>query len=48
MIRLPVRVTATAHRVISGKTERGEYVAEYSNYRKYVSSSTIQYRNFRY
>jgi hypothetical protein len=43
--RLPVRVRATAHRVDSGKAERGEYTAEYSNYRKYGSSTTIQYRN---
>ena len=41
--RLPVRVSATAHRVVSGNAERGEYVAEYSNYRKYGSSSTIHY-----
>jgi hypothetical protein len=41
--RMPVRVSATAHRVVSGKAERGEYVAEYSDYRKYGSSSTIHY-----
>jgi hypothetical protein len=43
--RLPVRVTATAHRVAAGQAERGEYTAEYSDYRKYGSSSTIQYQN---
>jgi hypothetical protein len=43
--RLPVRVSATAHRIVGGKAERGEYVAEYSDYRKYGASSTIQYPN---
>jgi hypothetical protein len=43
--RMPVRVSATAHRVVAGKAERGEYAAEYSDYRKYGASSTIQYPN---
>lgn len=43
--RLPVRVSATAHRANSGRAERGEYVAEYGNCRKYGSSSTIRYSN---
>jgi hypothetical protein len=40
---LPSRVSASARRTVSGKAERGEFVAEYSNYRKYGSSSTIQF-----
>ena len=43
--RLPVRVLASAHRVVAGKAERGEYIAEYSDYRKYGASSTIRYPN---
>jgi hypothetical protein len=43
--RMPVRVSASAHRTVAGMAERGEYVAEYSDYRKYGSSSTIQYSN---
>jgi hypothetical protein len=43
--RLPVRVSATAHREVAGKAERGEYLAEYSDYRKYGASSTIHYPN---
>jgi hypothetical protein len=43
--RMPVRVSATARRVVAGKTERGEYRAEYSDYRKYGASSTIRYPN---
>jgi len=31
--------------VVAGKAERGEYVAEYSDYRKYGASSTIRYPN---
>ena len=42
--RMPIRVSATAHRVVAGKAER-EYRAEYSGYRKYGASSTIQYPN---
>jgi hypothetical protein len=42
--RLPARVSATAHRVVSGKAERGEYEARYTDYRKYGSTSTIRYR----
>jgi len=42
---LPVRVSASARRVVAGKAERGEYVAEYSDYRKYGASSTIRYPN---
>jgi len=41
--RLPVRVSATARRADSGRAERGEYVAEYGDCRKYGSSSTIRY-----
>ena len=41
--RLPVRVAATRRIIESGAAKRGEYVAEYSNYRKYSSSSTIHY-----
>jgi hypothetical protein len=41
--RLPVRVSATAHRVTSGSVERGEYLAEYSDYRKYGSTSTVRF-----
>jgi hypothetical protein len=40
---LPSRVSASARRNVSGKAERGEFVAEYSNYRKYGSSTTIQF-----
>ena len=43
--RMPVRVAATAHRVVAGNTQRGEYLAEYSDYHRYESSSTIQYPN---
>jgi hypothetical protein len=43
--RMPVRVSATAHRVVAGQAERGEYRAEYSDYRKYGASSTIRYPN---
>ena len=43
--RMPVRVSASAHRVVAGKAERGEYLAEYSDYRKYGASSTIRYPN---
>jgi hypothetical protein len=43
--RLPVRVSASARRVVAGNSERGEYVAEYSDYRKYGASSTIRYPN---
>ncbi len=42
--RLPSRVSATAHRPgAGGELLRGEYTAEYTDYRKYGSSSTIQY-----
>ena len=40
---LPSRVSASARRNVSGKAERGEFVAEYTNYRKYGSSTTIQF-----
>jgi hypothetical protein len=43
--RMPVRVAAAARRTVAGKAERGEYVAEYNDYRKYGASSTIQYSN---
>jgi hypothetical protein len=40
---LPSRVSASARRTVAGKAERGEFVAEYTNYRKYGSSTTIQF-----
>jgi hypothetical protein len=42
--RLSARVSATAHRVVAGKAERGEYEARYTDYRKFGSTSTIQYQ----
>jgi hypothetical protein len=43
--RMPVRVSASERRAVAGKAERGEYTAEYSDYRKYGASSTIHYPN---
>jgi hypothetical protein len=40
---LPSRVSATARRTVAGKAERGEFTAEYSDYRKYGSSTSIQF-----
>lgn len=40
---LPRRVTAIAHRTIQGHAQRGVYEAEYTEYRKYGSSSAITF-----
>ena len=40
---LPSRVSASARRSVEGKAQRGEFVAEYSNYRKYGSETSIQF-----
>lgn len=42
--RMPACVSATAHRTASGRAERGDYAAEYTDYRKYGSSSTIEFQ----
>jgi hypothetical protein len=42
---MPARVSATARRTLAGRGQRGVYVAEYTEYRKYGASSTVEYQD---